>query len=182
MVDCKLCKVSETKELLDIIKLYEDDVCIAVLSKKPASICHVILFPKQHATIIEQVSDAHVEHMFGISNKLSQAMFESLNIQGTNIFIQNGTSAGQEDPHFSIHIVARRENDEIKLDWEPKQLTEEEMSTVELQYKQMTQGAIFKKEDESKPAAATEGNSEGAAEEEDEDEENYKLKYFDRRP
>jgi len=168
------------KQNLNLVKLYEDDICVAVLSKKPTTLCHVIVFPKQHATIIEQVSDIDVGHMFNVCNKISRAMFESLNIQGTNIFVQNGVAAGQEEPHFLIHIVSRMENDGVKLDWQPKQLTEEQMSTIELQYKQFTEGTVFQKEQQEVAHEVAEQSTE--EEVDDDDDENYMLKYFDRKP
>jgi len=181
MMECKLCNIIQNKQLLNMIKLYEDEKCVAVLSKKPASLCHVIVYPKNHVTIIEQVPDDDVKHIFGICNKISRAMFESLNIQGTNIFVQNGTPAGQEDPHFSIHIVARTENDGIKLDWEPKQLSEEQMSTIELQYKQYTDGTVFEEEKKQVVEEAAPAQQEPESQEETH-EENYMLKYFDKKP
>jgi len=182
MAECKLCKVYEDKNLLDILKIYEDDICVGVLSKKPASICHVMVYPKRHATILEQVGDNESEHMFAVCNKISQAMFESINIQGTNIFIQNGAAAGQDDNHFCMHIIARRENDGLKLNWEPRQLSEEEMSTVELSYKQMTQGVVFEKEKAEKKETDAVSAQKKEEKKDEEDGENYLYKYFDRKP
>ena len=179
-MECKLCNIAENKQILDMIKLYQDDYCIAVLSKKPASMAHVIVYPKTHAIIIEQVPDEVIRHLFYVCNKISRAMFESLNIQGTNIYVQNGTPAGQEEPHFSIHIIARTENDGIKLDWEPRQLSEEEMSTIELQYKQFTEGAVF--EEEKTAVDLQEETNQEESEDDDSEEENYMLKYFDKKP
>ena len=181
---CKICSIINNEETLKIVKVYQDDTAIAVLSKKPASLCHVIIFPRNHYTIIEQVPDNEIAHLFAIANNISRAMFESLNIQGTNIFVQNGVSAGQDDAHFSIHIIARTENDNVNLSWEPKTLNQEEMSTIELSYKNFTEGTVFSKEEggvASKPKI--EKAKEGPEEMSDNDEEeNYMIKYFNRTP
>lgn len=181
---CKICNIINNEETLKIVKVYQDDAAIAVLSKKPASLCHVIIFPRNHYTIIEQVPDNEIAHLFTIANKISKAMFESLNIQGTNIFVQNGVSAGQDDPHFSIHIIARTENDNVNLSWEPKTLNQEEMSTIELSYKNFTEGTVFSKEetnsvDKPKIGEAKEGSEEMS---DNDDDENYMIKYFNRIP
>lgn len=181
-MDCKLCNITENKQLLQGMKLYEDEMCIALLSKKPASLCHVIVYPKKHATIIEQVSDEEVMQIFKVCNKISRAMFESLNIQGTNILVQNGVAAGQDEPHFCMHIVSRMENDGIKLSWEPKKMSEEEMSTVELQYRQMTDGNVFESKKAEKKEAVPVKEEKAEEKEEDSDEENYMLKYFNKMP
>jgi hypothetical protein len=61
-----------------------------------------------------------------------------LGAHGTNIFITNGVSAGQTIAHFAINVIPRKEGDNINLQWKPKQLSEEEMSTVELKIKENT--------------------------------------------
>lgn len=131
MSDCQLCGLKDSKEII-----YEDDKVAAVLSPEPAALGHIILFPKTHYQIIEQIPDYEFGHLLSIANKLSTAAFESIGAQGTNIIIQNGVDANQEIPHVSVHIIPRRENDGIDFQWLPKQLTEEQMSTVELQLKE----------------------------------------------
>lgn len=175
---CKICNIIANKETLQAMKLYEDDQIIALLSKKPASLSHVLIFPKKHYTILEQVPDQEVAKLFSVANNISRAMFESLNIQGTNIFLQNGVAAGQEEAHLMLQIIARMENDGVKLDWEPKKLGEEEMSTIELSYKQFTDGTVYtsdgKKEEKQEISESKEKI--------EDDGENYMVKYFNKMP
>jgi diadenosine tetraphosphate (Ap4A) HIT family hydrolase len=35
--------------------------------------------------------------------------------EGTNIFVANGSSAGQRAPHFMIHIIPRKLGDDVKV-------------------------------------------------------------------
>jgi histidine triad (HIT) family protein len=109
--------------------------------------------PKQHFPIFEQVPDKIVSKLFNISNKISTALFETLNIQGTNIFVTNGVSAGQSVAHFVINIIPRKEKDGINLQWTPRQLSEEEMSTVEIAVKDAAKnvGIQTEKKEEKKP-------------------------------
>lgn len=134
MTDCQYCEALKGKEK----KVFEDDKVFAMLHSSPASLGHIVLFLKEHQPILENVKDYDVAHLFKIANKLSTAAFESLGAQGTNIIIQNGVAAGQKIAHLSIHIIPRRENDGLNLLWQPKQLNEEEMSTIELQLKDAT--------------------------------------------
>lgn len=130
--DCRYCqKMLSAKE-----KLYEDEKTIALLSDSPAAYGHILVMPKEHYPIIEQVPDFVVDHVFRIANKISIAAFEALHVQGTNMLVNNGVAAGQDSAHFMIHIIPRREGDGLNLQWASKQLSEEEMSTVELQLKE----------------------------------------------
>ena len=125
MADCEFCDVISGKEEGEII--YEDDKAMAVLHLKPAHPGQIILMPKEHFAIMEQMPDFLINHLFKIANKLSTAVFETLNIQGTNIIVQNGVAAGQSIPHFSINIIPRSEGDGLNYQWEPKQPSKEDV-------------------------------------------------------
>jgi len=136
MSDCLFCGIVDGSQ--SVSKIYEDEKVIAYNAPEPAALGHMIVIPKKHYPILELVPDFLVGHIFYVANKLSVAVFESLGVQGTNIIVQNGNSAGQVVPHVSVHIIPRIENDSMNFDWQPKQLGEEEMSTVELSLKENT--------------------------------------------
>ena len=128
MNSCEYCKMVESGKT----KIYEDDLAVAFLPKSPASFGHIILVSRAHYPIFEQVPDNVLAQVGLVSNKLSIAVFDALKVAGTNIIIENGLPAGQLHPHFAMHIIPRSENDGLAFSWKTKQLTEEEMSTVEL--------------------------------------------------
>ena len=129
-------------------KIYEDELVMAVLDFNGANPGHCFVMPKSHYPIIEQVPDIEIGRLFQVSNKLSSAIFESLGAQGTSIFVANGIPAGQTIAHFIINVIPRKENDGINLQWQPKQLSEEEMSTIELKLKEQTKNiGHFEKEE-----------------------------------
>lgn len=129
-MSCDLCA------LLKGPLLYEDASIAAMLAPKPASVGHVIVAPKQHHVILEQVPDKITGELFTVANRISIALFEGLGVQGTNVLVQNGPAAGQITPHVRVDIIPRQENDGINLLWQPRQLSEEEMSTVEMRLKE----------------------------------------------
>ena len=136
-------------------RVYEDDLAMAVLDVNGSNPGHCFVIPKNHYPIVEQVPDKEVGRLFQVSNKISTAIFESLGVQGTNIFVANGIPAGQTIAHFTINVIPRRENDGINLQWQPKQLSEEEMSTIELKLKEQTKniGHFEKEEKKAKTQA-----------------------------
>src|SRR3989338_7092517 len=135
-------------------KIYEDDFVLAVLDVNGANPGHCFVVPKNHYPILEQVPDEELAKAFAVSNKISSAIFETLKVHGTNIFIANGIPAGQTVAHFMINVIPRKENDGINLQWKPKQLTEEEMSTVELKLREQLKNVGVKKVQNERPAAA----------------------------
>ena len=172
--DCILCQIIDGK--VPSKKLYEDEEVVAVLDVNGANIGHSFVMPKEHHTILEQVPDDLVGKLFQVANKISSAIFETLQVQGTNIFVTNGLAAGQVTPHFMVNVIPRNENDGINLVWEPKKLSEEDMSTLELQIKTSTENVGFEKGEKPKQ------NLEKKQPETISGEDNYKLKQLDKVP
>ena len=82
--NCILCMIAKNK--IPSKKLYEDDEVIAVLDVNGSNQGHSFVFAKNHFPILEQVPDNILTKLFLLSNKISSALFDTLNIQGTNIF------------------------------------------------------------------------------------------------
>ena len=135
--DCIICQILAGK--IPSKKIYEDEEVMGILDMNGANPGHTFVFAKKHHPILEQIPDALVGRLFTVANKISSAIFDSMNIQGTNIFVANGTSAGQVVAHFLINVIPRLENDGINLQWATKKLNDEEMSTVELKLKEQTE-------------------------------------------
>src|SRR3989344_8380612 len=132
-------------------KVFEDEKVLAVLDVNGANPGHCFVIPKNHYPIIEQVPDEEIGLIFNTANKVSSAIFETLGAQGTNLFVANGIPAGQTVAHFLVNVIPRRENDGINLQWQPKQLDEEEMSTVEIRLKEQAKNVAYSAALEKKP-------------------------------
>ena len=145
---CIVCQIIGNR--IPSKKIYEDELVMAVLDVNGSNPGHCFVMPKNHYPIIEQVPDKEIGKLFQVSNKISTAIFESLGVQGTNIFVANGIPAGQTVAHFTINVIPRTENDGINLQWQPKQLSEEEMSTVELKLKEQAKNIVHFEKEEKK--------------------------------
>jgi len=137
-MSCLICDLAKTGK-----KLFEDAKVAIILSPEPASKGHTLVIPKEHKTIMEQVDDDLLGYCFSVANKVSMFLFEKLKAEGTNIIVQNGVAAGQTEPHFVIHIIPRKENDGLNLQWKTKQASDSELSDAALQ---LGNGLIEKKE------------------------------------
>jgi histidine triad (HIT) family protein len=147
----------------DIIKgnkhgavVYEDEKIISFLSEQPATIGHLIVLPKRHVPIFEELTDSEVSHLFTVANKLSIAVFESVKTEGTNVIVYNGVGAGQDEPHISVNIIARKSGDGIFLEWTPRQLGESEMAAIELRLKNEIEESSAVTHEETAPKEASE--------------------------
>jgi histidine triad (HIT) family protein len=118
---CIFCQILTGK--VPSKKIYEDDICTAVLDINPAVKGHLLLLPKEHYAIMPQVPEKEISHMFVVARVLSHAFLKVLGATGSNIFIANGVPAGQRAQHFMIHLIPRREDDNV-LNFEEKLHTE----------------------------------------------------------
>ena len=130
MANCDHCNIPENE------RIFEDGNAIVTLSPQPAGPGHVLVIPNEHFTILEQVPDFIAGHLFSIANKMSTTLFERMRVNGTNVIAQNGIAAGQKIAHFAINVIPRTENDGLGFNWQPVEVSEEELATVELQLKE----------------------------------------------
>ncbi len=130
--DCLYCDWISTKKNV----LYEDQHSAVVLYPQPAAAGHLLVLPKKHFTIYEQLPPETSAALGIVSNKMSVLQFETLAASGTNFLIQNGADAGQTMPHVSIHLIPRYENDKINFMWKSRPLDEEQMAVVEMGLKE----------------------------------------------
>jgi histidine triad (HIT) family protein len=106
---CIFCRITEGK--VQAKKVYEDEQVVAVLDINPGTPGHMLLMPKEHYSILPQLSEELVAHIGIVAKHLSQVALRALKAQGTTIFAANGLAAGQRASHLLIHIIPRMEGD-----------------------------------------------------------------------
>ena len=109
--NCLFCHLAADK--IPSKKVFEDDMCFAILDINPASRGHMLLIPKEHYVMFPQTPENMIEHLARIVKLLSRTAIAALGAEGTNIFVANGAEAGQKAPHVIIHIIPRYEGDGI---------------------------------------------------------------------
>jgi len=101
---CIFCKIINGE--VPTIKVYEDDIVLAIMDIYPANKGHVLLMPKKHYPLMPWIPRDEFKHLFKISRYLSRAIEDALG-ESTTIFIANGGVAGQQSTHFMIHIMPK---------------------------------------------------------------------------
>ena len=125
---CIFCQIVAGK--VQSKKIYEDDKVIALLDVNPANPGHTLLITKEHYSIMPQIPDEEVAHIFMVVKSLSNSMLRSVDAQGTNVIIANGISAGQRAQHFMAHIIPRKENDNINFVLPQKAMEQNEIEVI----------------------------------------------------
>ena len=127
MAECSYCELATKKESI----VFEDNDMAVVMAARPAAKGHMMVIPKQHVPILEQAPKGLAGKLFLVANKMSALAFQVLGAQGTNIILENGVPAGQIIPHLAVHVLPRKKDDGLKLEWAPKKATEEDLGSAE---------------------------------------------------
>lgn len=109
--NCPFCMIAAGK--IPAIKVYEDNLNMAVMDIRPAAKGHVLIFPKEHKPIMPLMTKEEINSMAIMAKKISNAILIGMKVKGTTIFAANGYAAGQKSPHFLLHIIPRNENDNL---------------------------------------------------------------------
>jgi histidine triad (HIT) family protein len=109
--NCIFCKIVHHEIESKIV--YEDEVCLVTLDILPAAKGHMLIIPKEHYLVMPQVPDQVLGHMFVISKRFSQILLKTFKVSGTNVFAANGQVAGQRSQHFFLHLIPRKEGDNV---------------------------------------------------------------------
>jgi len=125
---CIFCQIVAGK--VQSKKVYEDEKAIAILDISPANPGHILLLTKEHYSIMPQIPDDEVAHVFMVAKAFSNSMLRSIDAQGTNIIVANGIAAGQRAQHFMVHVIPRKDNDGVNFVLPQKTMEQNEVEVV----------------------------------------------------
>jgi histidine triad (HIT) family protein len=128
-LDCPFCKIvrSETQSY----NVFEDDISLAFLDRRPLFPGHCLLIPKSHYETLIDLPASLVAPLFQNVQLLARAMEEGLQAEGTFVAINNRIS--QSVPHLHIHIVPRHTKDGLKGFFWPRQHYQDEAAILSIQ-------------------------------------------------
>lgn len=113
MQDCIFCKI--VKKELPAFIFYEDESVIGFLDINPLVEGHTLVVPKTHYESIFDIDEEALQKIISVSQKISKRIKEALRVEGVNLINASGVVAGQSVPHFHLHIIPRKAEDEINL-------------------------------------------------------------------
>ncbi len=128
MSDCIFCKIAKGE--IPSYEIYSDEKCFAFLDINPASKGHTLLIPKEHYALMPEMPDELVAHLGQIAKHIALRAVSAFNAKGVNIFVANGSAAGQNAPHVIIHIIPRYEGDKVNIKLTPHKIQKNELIKI----------------------------------------------------
>ncbi len=113
--NCIFCKIVVGE--IPCVKLYEDELTMAFMDINPGNEGHVLVIPKEHWEDVHAIPSDLIGSTVKTVKKIATAVEETLNPDGINLVQANGKGAAQSVFHFHMHILPRRMDDELKMNW-----------------------------------------------------------------
>ena len=107
---CIFCNI--IRGVVPCFKVFEDDISLAFLDHRPVFPGHTLLIVKSHIETLLDLPDSLIGPLFINVRRLSQAVTQGMQAEGTFVAVNNRVS--QSVPHFHVHIVPRRKGDGLK--------------------------------------------------------------------
>jgi len=95
-------------------KIYEDEDTLAFLDIMPRSEGHALVVTKETARDLFDISPAALGKLMAVVQKLAPVIKEAVGADGVLIAQFNGAAAGQTVFHLHVHIIPRKEGEELK--------------------------------------------------------------------
>jgi len=113
--ECIFCKIVAGQ--IPCFKLHEDDDTLAFMDINPVNEGHALIIPKAHFEDVYAVSDAAIAATAATAARVARAARAVLAPEGLNLLQCNGPAAAQSVQHFHMHVIPRRIDDGLAMNW-----------------------------------------------------------------
>jgi histidine triad (HIT) family protein len=111
---CTFCDL--IKGSAEVSVCHEDADSIAFMDIQPVNAGHVLVVPRDHYESLLDVPQEIGTHLFRVTMRLAAAIRHVTDCDGLNIVVNSGAAAGQDEPHYHVHIIPRRVNDGFDIE------------------------------------------------------------------
>jgi histidine triad (HIT) family protein len=108
---CVFCKIVAGE--IPSMKVYEDEHTFVFMDIAGDVDGHMLAVPKKHVKNILDCDLDILNHLMVTVKRVSDHCVENCGYQGVNLLNASDESAGQSVPHFHIHIIPRKNDDEV---------------------------------------------------------------------
>jgi len=108
-VHCTFCDL--IRGSAEVSVCHEDSDAIAFMDIQPVNNGHVLVVPRVHYESLLDVPEEIGLHLFRVTMRLANAVRHVTGCEDMNIVVNSGAAAGQDEPHYHVHIIPRREGD-----------------------------------------------------------------------
>lgn len=113
-MSCIFCAVLAGEAPASVV--WQDDICVAFMDLFPLTEGHVLVVPRQHAALLNELPEPVRDHLFRIACRVIAAQKQlGLHADGANLLVNDGKPANQHVPHVHVHLIPRRGGEQLGL-------------------------------------------------------------------
>jgi len=112
---CIFCKIVAGQ--IPCLKLHEDEDTIAFMDINPIGPGHALSVAKGHWPTVDVIPPEILAAVAKTAQRVACAVMSELKPEGVNLLQSNGPGAAQSVPHLHIHILPRRADDGLLMNW-----------------------------------------------------------------
>jgi histidine triad (HIT) family protein len=113
MKECVFCRIIAGETPAEI--LFENQLVVSILDTNPIHFGHALVMPRRHFRDFLDLEQDCYSSLLEATQIITRALVKSLNLEGYNLFSNNGVIAGQSVFHFHLHVTPRYQNDDIRF-------------------------------------------------------------------
>ena len=114
MEDCTFCRIVSGE--LPSSQVYADNLCVAFMDIQPVNAGHLLVVPRVHATLLQELEEATCGHLLSVAARLGAAVRRTdLRCEALCFHVADGAAAGQEIAHAHLHCFPRFRGDGFGL-------------------------------------------------------------------
>ncbi|MBU1050691.1 HIT family protein [Candidatus Bipolaricaulota bacterium] len=118
MTPCIFCQIAAANAPASVV--YQDAHVTCFLDTQPVNPGHVLVVPQIHVESLKDLPAAIAAQMMIVAQQLMRGLRNSdLQCEGINLFLADGSVAGQEVSHVHLHVIPRFANDGFGLRFAP---------------------------------------------------------------
>ncbi len=103
---------------------------VAFLDIAPLSRGHTLVVPTRHVTDLLEGGADVLHEVAPLVEETARLLVGRLGADGLNLFQSTGTAAGQEVPHFHVHLVPRWRDDGVLRNLVREPLTADDLDSL----------------------------------------------------
>ena len=113
--NCIFCQIIRGE--IPSFNVWEDEDTFAFMDINPVHDGHVLIIPKEHADDVFTVSAAASGAVMRTAQRVARSVRAVVQPDGLNLVQCNGAAAAQSVLHFHVHVLPRKKNDTLALNW-----------------------------------------------------------------
>lgn len=110
-MDCIFCRIAAGD--IPSLKVYEDDYTLVFMDIAKDVDGHMLAIPKKHVKNILDCDEETLQRLMATVKRIANHCVENCGYEGVNLLNASDESAGQSVPHFHIHMIPRKADDDI---------------------------------------------------------------------